>query len=129
MSAFSITANHKLAAGTKIDKASFTCGVVPDSLGMNVTIPIKEKVSGTIFVSIHTLQHICILFQQIKRPKKDSVLVKHKKWLADLQRTKEQLEEAYIQEMKAKEEAQAKVSDYILITSPIAYMKFLGIVH
>jgi hypothetical protein len=57
------------------------------------------------------------------------VLVKHKKWLADLQRTKEQLEEAYIQEMKAKEEAQAKVSRYILITSSNVYMNISMIVH
>lgn len=45
----------------------------------------------------------------IKRPKKDSVLVKHKKWLLELQRTKYRLEEQYIEEAKQKEEAQRKV--------------------
>eukprot|EP01031_Cornospumella_fuschlensis_P043689 gene43689-53426_t len=84
-------ANHKLAAGTSADKGTFTCGVVPEKIGVNVPIPIKEK--------------------QIKRPKKDSVLVKHKKWLAELQKTKERLEETYIDELKAKEEAQAKFQD------------------
>jgi hypothetical protein len=44
-----------------------------------------------------------------KRPNKDSVLVKHKKWLAELQRTKERLTEEYIQETRKKEEEQLKV--------------------
>jgi hypothetical protein len=47
--------------------------------------------------------------QLLRRPKKDSVLSKHKKWLADLQKTKERLEIEYIDEIKKKEESQAKV--------------------
>lgn len=45
----------------------------------------------------------------VKRPNKDSVLVKHKKWLADLQRTKERLAENYLEEARRKEEEQLKV--------------------
>lgn len=50
----------------------------------------------------------------LKRPKKDSVLVKHKKWLADFQKTKERLEEQYLDEMRRKEDSQQKV-DFISI--------------
>jgi len=50
--------------------------------------------------------------KMLKRPKKDSVLVKHKKWLADLQKTKERLEDQYIDEMRRKEESQQKFQDY-----------------
>ena len=46
----------------------------------------------------------------IKRPKKDSVLVKHKKWLADFQKTKERLEAQYLDDMATKEEKQQKVN-------------------
>lgn len=46
----------------------------------------------------------------IKRPKKDSVLVKHKKWLADFQKTKERLEAQYLDDMVTKEEKQQKVN-------------------
>ena len=46
----------------------------------------------------------------VKRPNKDSVLVKHKKWLADLQKTKERLAENYLEETRRKEEEQLKVS-------------------
>lgn len=55
----------------------------------------------------------------VKRPNKDSVLVKHKKWLADLQRTKERLAENYLEETRRKEEEQLKVvlSVSISITS------------
>lgn len=45
----------------------------------------------------------------IKRPNKDSVLAKHKKWLSELQKTKDRLEEQYLEETKKKEEAQQKV--------------------
>ena len=48
-----------------------------------------------------------------KRPNKDSVLVKHKKWLAELQRTKERLTEEYIQETRKKEEEQLKVGSVL----------------
>jgi hypothetical protein len=46
----------------------------------------------------------------LKRPNKDSVLAKHKKWLHELQKTKDRLEEQYLDEAKKKEEAQQKVS-------------------
>ncbi len=71
-------------------KTSFGAGVVPIPIGSNVAISAKEK--------------------QIKRPKKDSVLVKHKKWLSDLQKTKERLEEQYIDDLRKKEEEKLKVS-------------------
>lgn len=71
-------------------KAVFGTGVVPQPVGVNVAISAKEKL--------------------LKRPKKDSVLVKHKKWLADLQKTKERLEEQYIDDLRRKEEEKIKVS-------------------
>lgn len=46
----------------------------------------------------------------IKRPNKDSVLSKHKKYLADIQKQKDRLEVEYLEEMKRKEEAQQKVT-------------------
>ena len=49
---------------------------------------------------------------KLQRSKKDSVLSKHKKWLHDLQKTKDQLEAQYIEEMQRKEEAQAKFTDH-----------------
>lgn len=48
----------------------------------------------------------------MKRPKKDSVLVKHKKWLIELQKTKEKLEDQYVKEIQAKEEAKAKFEEH-----------------
>jgi hypothetical protein len=56
---------------------------------VNVPIPMKEKM--------------------LKRPKKDSVLVKHKKWLSDLQKTKERLEEQYLDDLQKKEDSKQKV--------------------
>eukprot|EP00599_Poterioochromonas_sp_BG-1_P000125 CAMPEP_0173147660 /NCGR_PEP_ID=MMETSP1105-20130129/9264_1 /TAXON_ID=2985 /ORGANISM="Ochromonas sp., Strain BG-1" /LENGTH=307 /DNA_ID=CAMNT_0014062181 /DNA_START=256 /DNA_END=1179 /DNA_ORIENTATION=- len=49
--------------------------------------------------------------KMVKRPKKDSVLVKHKKWLAELQRNKERAEEEFLDEMRRKEESQSKFQD------------------
>jgi hypothetical protein len=49
----------------------------------------------------------------IKRPNKDSVLAKHKKWLADLQKTKDRLETELLEEARKKEESQLKVSNCI----------------
>jgi len=74
------------------EKSSFICGVVPEPSGTNVPIGTKEKL--------------------LKRPKKDSVLCKHKKWLADLQKTKERLEMQYLEEIQSKEEAQAKFQEH-----------------
>lgn len=71
------------------EKTSFSCGVVPVTVGVNVPIPMKEKM--------------------LKRPKKDSVLVKHKKWLSDLQKTKERFEEQYLEDLQRKEDSKQKV--------------------
>lgn len=51
-----------------------------------------------------------LYLQTIKRSNKDSALVKHKKWLSDLQKTKDKLEVEYMEEAKRKEEAQQKVA-------------------
>lgn len=48
----------------------------------------------------------------VKRPKKDSVLVKHKKWLADLQKTKERLEQEYLDEARRKEEEKMRFQEH-----------------
>jgi hypothetical protein len=53
----------------------------------------------------------------LKRPKKDSVLTKHKKWLADLQKTKERLEVQYLEEIQKKDEAQSKVIIFSLFSA------------
>jgi len=86
-----ITASVKGIPGGGEGKTQFACGVVPEMLGQNVPISGKEKMT--------------------KRPNKDSVLVKHKKWLAELQRTKERLTEEYIQETRKKEEEQLKFQE------------------
>lgn len=70
----------------------FACGVVSESIGQNVPISMKEKM--------------------VKRPKKDSVLVKHKKWLADLQKTKERLELEYLEEAQRKEEDKMRFQEH-----------------
>ena len=67
-------------------KATFICGLVPEKAGINVSMSSKDQ-------------------KNIKRPKKETVLTKHRRWLADLQKTKDKLEMQYIEEMKAKEEA------------------------
>lgn len=73
------------------EKQQFHCGKVPEIPGLAQPISIKEKF--------------------LRRPKKDSVLTKHKKWLADLQKTKEQLELQYLEEMKAKEDQQSRFQE------------------
>lgn len=45
----------------------------------------------------------------VKRPNKDSVLTKHKKWLADLQKKKDELELTVLEEQKKKEDERIKV--------------------
>lgn len=45
----------------------------------------------------------------LKYTNKNSVLAKHKKWLSDLQKTKDRLEVEYLEEAKRKEESQQKV--------------------
>eukprot|EP00605_Chrysophyceae_sp_TOSAG23-4_P002515 GSChrysophyteH1.ASY1.ANO1.2778.1 assembled CDS len=67
-------------------KTTFICGLVPDAAGINVSMSSKDQ-------------------KKVKRPKKETVLTKHRRWLADLQKTKDKLELQYIEEMKAKEAA------------------------
>ena len=45
--------------GGTVEKNTFSCGVVPDALGINVAINTKEKA-------------------KLRRPKKETVLTKHK---------------------------------------------------
>lgn len=68
---------------------TFTAGVVPEPAGINVSLSSKEK-------------------HKARRPKKETFLTKHKRWLKDLQRTKDNLEIAYIDEMKRKEDQKNK---------------------
>ncbi len=42
-------------------------------------------------------------------------MAKHKKWLSDLQKTKDRLEAEYLEEARKKEEAQAKVRNLTYI--------------
>eukprot|EP00596_Hydrurales_sp_CCMP1899_P007063 CAMPEP_0119044676 /NCGR_PEP_ID=MMETSP1177-20130426/33494_1 /TAXON_ID=2985 /ORGANISM="Ochromonas sp, Strain CCMP1899" /LENGTH=382 /DNA_ID=CAMNT_0007015151 /DNA_START=167 /DNA_END=1315 /DNA_ORIENTATION=- len=71
---------------------AFSCGVISDAIGVNVTISSKDK-------------------HKIERPKKDSVISKHRKWLADLQKQKDMLETQYINEMSDKKDAQMKFTE------------------
>ena len=72
------------------DKSTFACGVIPESIGINIPISSKDK-------------------HKFDRPKKDTVITKHRKWLAELQRKKEMLEVQYMNEMAQKKEEQDKV--------------------
>ena len=66
---FGGTATSTKAPISNADKNTFTCGVVAEPIGVNVTMSSKEKM-------------------KLRRPKKETVLTKHRKWLADLQKTK-----------------------------------------
>jgi hypothetical protein len=48
---------------------------------------------------------------RLKRPKKETVLSKHKKWLSDLQKTKDRLETQYIEELTKKEEEKMRFQE------------------
>lgn len=71
---------------------SFSCGVVPEAIGISVSVLSKEK-------------------HKVLRPKKDSALTKHKKWLAQLQETKDKLELQYAMEMEKKQETRDKFQE------------------
>lgn len=71
----------------------FSCGVVPEAPGMSVSILSKERV-------------------KVKKEKKDSVLTKHKKWLVDLQKAKEQLELDALLEVKRREDMLQRLADH-----------------
>ena len=63
--------------------ATFACGRVPDAPGIGVPAESRKKV---------------------KRPKKETVLTKHRRWLAELQKTKDKLEAKYVDDMVKKEQ-------------------------
>lgn len=74
--------------GTK----EFKAGVIPEPLGMAIPLSAKDRM-------------------KLQRPKKETVLTKHRKWLADLQRTKDALEIQLIDEMNKKTESIQKFQD------------------
>ena len=73
------------AVGGGNTKQTFSCGLVAEPAGLNVSMSKKD-------------QH------KVKRPKKETVLTKHKRWLAELQKTKDKLEMEYIEQMRSKEQ-------------------------
>lgn len=75
---------------TSSDKNSFSCGVVAESAGTNVSISNLEK-------------------KYPKRKKKETALTKHRKWLAELQNTKDRLENQYEEELLATQAKNEKV--------------------
>lgn len=72
------------------EKTSFTCGVVSESPGTNVSISNLER-------------------KYPKRKKKETALTKHRKWLAELQKTKDRLENQYDEEINKSSAAKDKV--------------------
>lgn len=75
------------AAASGGSKMTFACGTVPEDLGLN------RKRSEVVAV---------------KRTKKETALTRHRKWLADLQRTNDQLKKASSDEAAAKEDSQRR---------------------
>lgn len=73
-------------------KQAFICGSVGEKLGTNVPISSKDK-------AIHN---------ELLRPKKETVLQKHRKWLEELQATKEQLDKQHADDAKAKADRQKR---------------------
>lgn len=63
--------------------STFNCGVVPDAVGVGQPASSRKKV---------------------KRPKKETVLTKHRRWLAELQKTKDKLEADFVDDMMKKQE-------------------------
>ena len=72
------------------DKTSFTCGIVSEEIGTNVSISNLEK-------------------KYPKRKKKETALTKHRKWLAELQNTKDRLENQFEDEMRDSQTKTEKV--------------------
>jgi len=89
---FGGTATSTKAPISNAEKNTFTCGVVAEPIGVNVAMSSKEKM-------------------KLRRPKKETVLTKHKKWLADLQKTKDNLETQYMEEIMKKEEEKQKFQE------------------
>jgi hypothetical protein len=84
-------------AENKPDARSFHAGKVPGTLGATVPIGAVDKKAAW------------------RKPKKESALTKHRKWLTDLQKTKDDLECKYINDMVAKQENADKVCIHIHI--------------
>lgn len=82
----SVASTGKTPSG---DKNSFSCGVVSEKAGTNVSISNLEK-------------------KYPKRKKKETALTKHKKWLAELQSTKDRLEKQYEEELRLEQEKSEK---------------------
>ena len=84
---------------------------MPSAIGATVPIASLDKVFD-LYINISVSFLIDILsyiIQHTKRPKKASALTKHRKWLADLQKTKDELEAKYINDIVAKEEEKLQV--------------------
>eukprot|EP00614_Pseudopedinella_elastica_P015030 CAMPEP_0172583386 /NCGR_PEP_ID=MMETSP1068-20121228/3011_1 /TAXON_ID=35684 /ORGANISM="Pseudopedinella elastica, Strain CCMP716" /LENGTH=376 /DNA_ID=CAMNT_0013377153 /DNA_START=248 /DNA_END=1378 /DNA_ORIENTATION=+ len=64
-------------------KAQFACGKVPEAVGLN-----RKQNDMT----------------EIKRTKKETALTRHRKWLADLQRTKQEVERQEAEEKRGKDD-------------------------
>mmetsp|Transcript_16583 Transcript_16583/g.24951 ORF Transcript_16583/g.24951 Transcript_16583/m.24951 type:complete len:370 (+) Transcript_16583:51-1160(+) len=86
----SVGSNVKNGGGT--EKNSFSTGVVPESIGMNVSISNLER-------------------KYPKRKKKETALTKHRKWLAELQRTKDRLESQYEEEVMKTQQTKQKFAE------------------
>ena len=110
------------------DKSTFSCGVIPETIGINIPISTKDKVNDSLLI----INLIDCLFSHIypsshptkppsshpsdpqhkfDRPKKDTVITKHRKWLAELQRKKEMLESQYLNELEEKKEQLEKFTE------------------
>ena len=72
-------------SGGEGGSSTFKAGVIPEPLGIPIPLSAKDA-------------------KKLHRPKKETVLTKHRKWLADLQRTKDSLEIQLIDEMTKKAE-------------------------
>lgn len=78
-------AQHQASGGPA--KAAFVCGNVPSAIGAGGR---RSDLS------------------LVKRTKKETALTRHRKWLAELQRTKVELEKNYLEELHQKEESKKR---------------------
>jgi len=78
-------AQHQASGGPA--KAAFVCGNVPSNIGAG-----GRRTDLSL----------------VKRTKKETALTRHRKWLAELQRTKVELEKNYLEEMRQKEESKKR---------------------
>jgi len=81
----------RAAQGAQAQASSFVCGTVPREVGMAPPRLTKEK-KASLGV----------------RAKKETALVKHKKWLKELQVTKERLEAEFVEQEEKKKEARER---------------------